>query len=157
MQLDERDLEILRVLSREGRITKSALAERVGLSATPCWDRLQRLESAGIIEGYRADIALKKLGPSVTIFVTIELASHTAERFRIFEDAMRRHDEVTSCWAIGGGYDYLLQIVTKNIDSYQRLIDSWLEAGIGLARYFTYIMTKQVKVGTPPPFDLLLG
>jgi Lrp/AsnC family transcriptional regulator of ectoine degradation len=157
MKLDARDIAILRVLSTEGRIAKTALAERVGLSPTPCWDRLRKLEAAGLIEGYRAEIALRKLGPSVTVFVAAELADHTAARFRAFEDAMRRHDEVVGCWALGGGFDYLLQVVTRDIDAYQRLIDDWLDARIGLARYFTYVVTKPVKGPSPPPFEALLG
>lgn len=157
MKLDARDIAILKVLSQEGRIAKTALAERVGLSATPCWDRLRKLERAGLIEGYRAEIALRKLGPSVTVFVAAELADHTAARFRAFEDAMRRHDEVVGCWALGGGFDYLIQIVTRDIDAYQRLIDEMLDARIGLARYFTYVVTKPVKGPSPPPFDVLLG
>jgi Lrp/AsnC family transcriptional regulator of ectoine degradation len=157
MKLDARDIAILRVLSTEGRIAKTALAERVGLSPTPCWDRMRRLEKAGLIEGYRADISLKKLGPHVTVFVAAELADHTAARFRGFEEAMRHYDEVVACWALGGGFDYLLQIVTRDIDAYQRLIDEMLDARIGLARYFTYIVTKPVKGGAPPPFEALLA
>lgn len=157
MKLDARDIAILRVLSTEGRIAKTALAERVGLSPTPCWDRMRRLEKAGLIEGYRAEISLRKLGPHVTVFVAAELADHTAARFRAFEDAMQRYDEVVACWALGGGFDYLLQIVTRDIDAYQRLIDEMLDARIGLARYFTYIVTKPVKGGAPPPFEALLA
>ena len=157
MKLDARDIAILRVLSSEGRIAKTALAERVGLSPTPCWERMRRLEEAGLIEGYRAEIALKKLAPHVTVFVAAELADHTAARFRAFEDAMRRYDEVVACWALGGGFDYLLQIVTRDIDAYQRLIDQMLDSRIGLARYFTYIVTKPVKGTSPPPLELLLG
>jgi Lrp/AsnC family transcriptional regulator of ectoine degradation len=157
MKLDARDIAILRVLSTEGRIAKTALAERVGLSPTPCWERMRRLEEAGLIEGYRAEIALKKLAPHVTVFVAAELADHTAARFRAFEDAMRRYDEVVACWALGGGFDYLLQIVTRDIDAYQRLIDQMLDSRIGLARYFTYIVTKPVKGTSPPPLELLLG
>jgi Lrp/AsnC family transcriptional regulator of ectoine degradation len=74
-----------------------------------------------------------------------------------FEEAMRRYDEVMACWALGGGFDYLLQIVTRDIDAYQRLIDEMLDARIGLARYFTYIVTKPVKGGTAPPFEALLA
>lgn len=157
LRLDARDIAILRVLSTEGRISKTDLAERVGLSATPCWERLRKLEAAGLIAGYRAEIALRKLGPHVTVFVTAELADHTAARMQAFEAAMRRHDEVVACWALGGGFDYLLQIVTRDIDAYQRLIDEMLEARIGLARYFTYIVTKPVKGLSPPPFEVLLG
>ncbi|UWR78380.1 Lrp/AsnC family transcriptional regulator (plasmid) [Phaeobacter inhibens] len=157
MQLDQRDLDILRVLSTEGRITKAALADRIGLSPTPCWDRLKKLEQAGLIEGYGARINLKKLAPHVTVFVAAEIADHTAASFRAFEAAMQRYEEVTACWALGGGFDYLLQIVTRDIDAYQRLIDEMLDARIGLSRYFTYVVTKPVKGAGAPPFDILLG
>lgn len=157
IRLDQRDLAILKVLAREARITKAALAERVGLSATPCWERLKKLERAGLIEGYRAEISLRKLGPHVTVFVVAELSDHTAASFRRFEEAMRAEAQVTGCWALGGGYDYLAQIVTRDIEAYQRLIDELLEADIGLARYFSYVVTKPVKGPEPPPLDLLFG
>lgn len=157
MKLDARDIAILRVLSTEGRITKAALADRVGLSPTPCWERLRKLERAGLIEGYRAEIALRRIGPHVTVFVAAELADHTAASFRAFEDAVQRHEEITACWALGGGFDYLLQVVTRDIDAYQRLIDTLLDARVGLARYFTYVVTKPVKGGGPPPIEVLLG
>jgi Lrp/AsnC family transcriptional regulator, regulator of ectoine-degradation genes len=157
MELDQRDIEILGVLSTEGRISKAELAERVGLSATPCWNRLKRLEKAGIIESYRAEINLKKIGPHIGVFVAVELADHTAASFRAFEAAVQVYDEVTGCWALGGGYDYLMQIVTNDIDAYQRLIDEMLEARIGVARYFTYVVTKAVKGKGAPPLELLLN
>ena len=157
MKLDARDLQILRVLSAEGRITKADLAAKVGLSASPCWERLRKLEQAGIIEGYNARINLRKLGPHVTVFVAAELADHTPASFRAFEDSVQRYEEITACWALGGGFDYLMQIVTTDIDSYQRLIDEMLEARIGLARYFTYIVTKPVKSPGLPPLEALIG
>jgi Lrp/AsnC family transcriptional regulator of ectoine degradation len=156
-RLDARDLKILSVLAKEGRITKAALADKVGLSATPCWERLKRLEQAGLITGYRAEIDLKRIAPHVTVFVAAELADHTAASMQGFERAMQGYDEVVNCWALGGGFDYLLQIVARDIDSYQRLIDAMLEARIGLARYFTYIVTKPVKSSPMPPLDALLG
>lgn len=149
-RLDARDLAILRVLATEGRISKADLAARVGLSASPCWERLRKLEQAGLVEGYNARINLRRLGPHVTVFVAAELADHTAATFRTFEAAVQRHDEITACWALGGGFDYLLQVVTRDIEAYQALIDTLLEARIGLARYFTYVVTKPVKQGIPP-------
>lgn len=157
MKLDARDIAILRVLSTEGRISKAALAERVGLSPTPCWERLRKLEKAGLIEGYRAEIALRKLGPHITVFVAAELAGHTAANFRAFESAIAGHDEITACWALGGGFDYLLQIVTRDIDAYQRLIDTLLDTRVGLARYYTYIVTKPVKAPGTVPFEAIIG
>lgn len=155
-RLDEKDIAILGVLATEGRITKAALAERVGLSPTPCWERLARLEKAGLIDGYRAEINLRKLGPHVTVFVAIELADHTAASFHAFETAMQRYDEVLACWALGGGYDYLMQVVTRDIETYQALVDAMLEARIGIARYFSYVVTKPVKGAGRPPLEMLL-
>ena len=156
-QLDARDLDILRVLSTDGRITKTALAARVGLSPTPCWERLKKLEKAGLIERYRAEINLRKLGPHITVFVAAELSDHTSASFKAFEGAMQRYDEVLACWALGGGFDYILQIVTRDIDAYQRLIDEMLDARIGLARYFTYVVTKPIKGYGVPPISLIAG
>lgn len=155
MLLDERDLKILSTLSSEGRISKAALAERIGLSATPCWERLRKLELAGFIHSYGARVNLNRLGPTVCIFTMIELDSHTAGAFQIFESAMAQRDAVLGCWALGGGYDYLLQVVTRDLDTYQTLIDEILAADIGLSRYFTYVVTKNVKSPDTLPMNLL--
>jgi Lrp/AsnC family transcriptional regulator of ectoine degradation len=156
-RLDARDIEILKVLAEDGRITKAKLAERVGLSASPCWERLKRLEKAGLIEGYRAEIALREIGPHVTVFVSVELTDHTAATFRVFEDAVQHYPQIVACWGIGGGYDYLMQIVTPDINAYQRLVDQMLNDRIGMARYFSYVVTKPVKGLTAPPIDVILG
>ena len=156
LRLDDRDLKILSILSREGRISKAELAARVNLSAAPAWERLKRLEEAGVIEGYRAEIALRRLAPHVTILMAAELEKHRAQDFELFERVIHSLDEVVACWAVGGGVDYFLQIVTRDVDSYQRLVDHLLERRIGLSRYFTYIVTKPVK-SAPPPLELLLG
>jgi len=155
IRLDDRDIAILKVLAREGRLSKADLARRINLSPTPCWERLKRLEKAGIIEGYNARIALKKTAPHVTVFVTLELDNHSAGAFQLFEQMVETQDEIVHCWALGGGFDYLLHVITRDIDSYQRLIDDLLARRAGLARYFTYIVTKPVKHSTVPPFDIL--
>ena len=155
LALDDRDIKILSVLSREGRISKTELARRVNLSATPAWERMKRLEEAGLIRGYRAEIALARIAPHVVVFVTVELESHRPESFQSFEIAVGRHEEIVAAWSLGGGVDYLLQIVTRDIDSYQRLIDGLLAQRLGMRRYFTYIVTKDVKAG-PPSLETLV-
>ena len=157
LKLDDRDIRILSILSREGRISKAELANRVNLTPSPCWERLKRLEAAGIICGYRAEISLKQITPHVVIFVTVELESHRSANFQAFERAVAECDEIIACWAVGGGFDYLLQIVTRDIDSYQRLIDSLLAHGLGLVRYYTYVETKTVKIAGTFPFKTLLA
>ena len=156
LYLDQRDIQMLEILSTQGRISKAELAQRVNLSASPCWERLKRLEKAGLIKGYRAEVDLAQVAPQVTVFVVLELDAHRAESFQLFEAAVAKHDEITGCWAIGGGVDYLLQVVTTDINSYQRLIDALLEQRIGLSRYFTYIVTKNIK-SSPLPIAQLLG
>jgi Lrp/AsnC family transcriptional regulator of ectoine degradation len=154
LPLDDRDLQILVVLSREGRISKTELARRVNLSATPAWERMKRLEEAGLIRGYRAEIALARVAACVVVFVMVELESHRPETLRTFERAVALYDEITEVWAIGGGFDYLMQVVTRDIDSYQRLVDALLSDRPGVRRYFTYVVTKEVKVD-PPPLETL--
>jgi Lrp/AsnC family transcriptional regulator of ectoine degradation len=157
LRLDDRDLKILSVLATEGRIAKADLARRVNLTATPLWERLRRLEEAGIVRGYRAEIALGRIVPHVEIFVTVELTGHTPAHFRAFEAAVARLDAVTAAWSLGGGIDYLLHVVARDIDAYQRLIDTLLASRAGIARYFTYVVTRAVKTPGAPPFAELLG
>lgn len=157
LKLDDRDLKILEILQCEGRISKSALARRVNLSNTPCWERLQRLEAAGIVRGYGARIALQVLGEHVTVFVTAELENHRSGDFARFEEVVAGEREIVACWALGGGLDYLFQVVTQNIASYQLLIDRLLESEVGLKRYFTYVVTKEVKTEGVLPVDLFAG
>lgn len=156
IKLDDRDFQILNILAREGRITKAELASKVNLSATPCWERLKRLERSGIIRSYHAEIALEKIAPHINVFVTLELENHRAESFQTFERAIENFDEIVACWATGGGFDYFLQIVTKDIQSYQALIDELLSERIAIARYFTYVVTKSVKMRSAPPFAAIL-
>ena len=112
---------------------------------------------AGIISGYRAEISLESLAGIVTVFVLAELDNHRAETFSGFEAAIGLHDEITECWALGGGFDYLFRVVTSDINAYQRLIDDLLSRKVGLARYFTYIVTKAVKASGTPPLELFFG
>jgi len=153
-RLDKTDLTILSILARNGRLSKTQVAHRAGLGATSCWERMQRLEEAGVITGYRAEFSLRALGPSVTVFVMVELSEHRVQNFDRFEREMARHDEITGTWALGGGFDYLMQVVTRDIDSYQRLMDTVLAEGADVARYFSYIVTKPVK-DAPLPFEAL--
>jgi len=157
MQLDDRDLKILSVLQTEGRITKTELAARVNLSPAPCWERLKKLEDAGVIEGYGARISAKILGPQSFIFMQAEIASHRAEDFDHFEQAVQNIPQIVECWAVGGGIDYILKIVCKDVDSYQRLVDEMLEANIGLRRYHTYVVTKPVKSASGLSLEGLMG
>lgn len=144
-KLDAIDIKILDAIQRDGRITKLKLAEQVGLSPTPCWMRLARLEKAGIVSGYHARLDLRTVAPVSTVLMELTLGNHRQADFDRFERAVRTMPEVVACWAVGGGIDYMLKVSARNIDAYQRFVDDLLEREIGIERYFTYIVTRTVK------------
>jgi len=150
MKLDDRDLKLLSVLQSEGRITKNDLAKRINLSPAACWERLKRLETNGVIEGYGARISDDVYGPRVTVIMQAELECHRSPDFTRFEMAIAQVPEIVDCWAVGGGVDYFLKFSCRDIDSYQRLVDRLLDADVGLKRYYTYIVTKSVKSAAVP-------
>lgn len=156
LKLDQIDLKILDAVQRDGRITKLALADKVGLSPTPCWMRLRKLEKAGIVSGYHARVAIRAVAPVATVLMEVTLASHRQADFDRFERVIRDVPEIVACWSVGGGVDYLLKVMARDIDAYQRLVDALLEREIGIDRYFTYIVTKTVKEEVALPVADLL-
>lgn len=156
MKLDAIDLRILEAIQENGRITKLALAEKAGLSPTPCWLRLRKLEKAGVISGYHARVAVRRVAPVASVMMEVTLANHRQADFERFERAVASTPEIVACWSVGGGVDYILKIMAADIDAYQRLVDSLLDRELGIDRYFTYIVTKTVKEETILPLATLL-
>lgn len=155
-KLDPIDLKILDAIQRDGRITKLALAGQVGLSPTPCWMRLRKLEKAGIVSGYHAKIAMRVVAPVATVLMEVTLANHRQADFDRFERVIRDIPEIVACWSVGGGVDYVLKVMARDIDAYQRLVDGLLDREIGIDRYFTYIVIKTVKDEVALPIADLL-
>ncbi|WP_321796094.1 Lrp/AsnC family transcriptional regulator [Caballeronia sp. J97] len=145
LKLDRFDIAILKALARDGRMTKSRLAAEIHLSISPAWERVRRLEAAGVIRGYRASLDWTRVVQTGRIIVEITLSRHTAADLQRFEDRVRRSPEVTQCDATGGGLDYVMHVVSRDIDHYQRFMDCLLTEGLGIERYFTYVVTKVVK------------
>jgi Lrp/AsnC family transcriptional regulator of ectoine degradation len=158
IRLDEQDIRILAALQRDGRMTKVKLAEEINLSPSPCWERLRRLEDAGLIAGYHAHINIDLLMRPTTVLLEVSLRHHRREDFERFENAVQDIPEILECYAVGGGVDYFLKVVARDVDSYQRLIDRLLvDDAIGIDRYFTYIVTKPVKRTVELPLEELLN
>jgi DNA-binding Lrp family transcriptional regulator len=131
-KLDRIDLRILSQLQKKGRITNVELADAVGLSPSPCLIRVKRLEKAGYIIGYGAQIQLEKLGDVQIVFTEVTLADHRREDFTKFVNAIRDVDEIVECHLASGGYDYLLKFVTRSVSHYQSIIEGLLERDIGI-------------------------
>ena len=145
-KLDRIDLAILSQLQQNGRITNIELADKVGLSPSPCLTRVKRLEKAGYIVGYGARIELRKLGEVVTVFTEMTLADHRSADFARFEARIKSVNEITECYLVSGGYDYLLKFVMRSINHYQETIENLLAMGIGIEKYFSYVVIKPVFV-----------
>ena len=154
-KLDERDIQILSILQEEGRITKTALADRLNLSLTPSWDRLQRLEEEGIIESYGARLSSPFLKNFHLVITEVELESHKEGEFARFEEAIMGFDEVLSCWSVGGGLDYILKVLVKDVSDYQGFLKRVLKADIGLRRYFSYAVLDKIKDTEVVPDSLI--
>ena len=153
IKLDRYDIAILRILVRDGRITKSRLAESVNLSISPAWARVRKLEDSGVIKGYHAQLEWIGTVKASEIVVAVTLARHTAYDMQRFEERIRNTREIVRCYATGGGTDYFMHVLSRDIDHYQRLIDSLLLDNLGIERYFTYIVTKVVKDEPDNIFD----
>ena len=147
--LDTIDIRILSAVQKHGQLSKARLAEIVNLSPTPCWARLNRLKAAGFIRGYHADIALASIGDLTQVIVTIALTHHRKSDFNRFEAHIRKTEEVSECIATGGGMDYVLKIFSSTLADFQNLMESLLAAELGIDRYMTYIVTREIKSGPP--------
>jgi Lrp/AsnC family transcriptional regulator, regulator of ectoine-degradation genes len=147
--LDATDIRILAAVQRHGQLSKTKLAEIVNLSPTPCWERLTRLKAAGFIRGYHAEIALDRIADVTQVVVTVALTHHRKADFDRFEARIRETDEVTRCIATGGGMDYVLTVVTPSLAAFQTLMETLLAAELGIERYMTYFVTREIKSAPP--------
>jgi len=156
-KLDRIDLKILAELQKNGRITNVDLADAVGLSPSPCLTRVKRLEAAGYITGYGAQLELRKLGDVLVVFTEVTLVDHRYDDFARFEAAIRTVSEIVECHLVSGGYDYLLKFITNGVNHYQSVIEAMLERNIGIEKYFSYIVIKTPFVKHHYPIERLFG
>ncbi|HRM74519.1 MAG TPA: Lrp/AsnC family transcriptional regulator [Paracoccus sp. (in: a-proteobacteria)] len=150
LNLDSIDHRILSVLRRDGRVSMLDLAEEVGLSATPCARRVRRMEDAGVITGYAAQIDPMALGLNVSVLVSVRLARHGVEGTEQFLSAIARHPEITECLLVTGNIDYILRIWVKDIDALGTFIRDVLQSIPAVTETTTMVILKQGKEGRRP-------
>ncbi len=124
--MDVIDRKIVRVLQSDGRIKLADLAERVGLSPTPCIRRLDRLQDTGVITGYAAQVDAEKLGLPVTIFISVELAAQDRTAINEFERAISRCEEVMECYLMTVSRDILLRVVAADLAAFDAFLENRL-------------------------------
>ncbi|KZK79192.1 Leucine-responsive regulatory protein [Pseudovibrio sp. W64] len=144
-KLDDFDRKIVEELQKCGRITVTDLAKKVGLSKTPCQIRMKKLEDAGYILGYRAEVDHTKLGAGHIAFVQVKLNDTRSRSLEAFNAAAREIPEIEECHMIASGFDYLLKVRTRDIGSYRRVLGEKLSEMPYVAQTSTFVCMEQVK------------
>jgi DNA-binding Lrp family transcriptional regulator len=151
INLDRADRRLLEEVQRDARITVAELAGRVALSTSPCWRRLRRLEEAGLIRGYHAELDAARLGWGVTAFVHVMLESHRAELGSRFEAAVKQIPQIVACHNVSGQYDFLLQVVARDLGSFGEFARNTIRSLPGVKEMNSSFSLKEVKAGQALP------
>ena len=152
--MDASDRKILAILQRDSSLSVAEVAERVGLSTTPCWRRIRNLQEAGVIEREAAILNPEKLNVGVTVFVNIRTTQHNIEWFERFADAVAKIDEVVEFYRMSGDVDYLLRIVVPDIAAYDKVYKR-LIAEIELSDVTSSFAMERIKHTTALPLTYM--
>ena len=151
MQLTDADRRILAVLQQDSSLSMAELAERVGLSQSPCWRRVQKLKQEGVI---RAEVALvdrTAIGLKTQIFAQVKLSAQGSRHLDEFAEAIRRFPEVLECWVLMGPVDFLLRIVAPDVESYERFFFEHLSRVPGVQEITSTVALSEIKATTALP------
>ena len=151
MKLSSSEWRILDTVQTDGRISNVELAKKAGLSESPCLRRLRQLEEAGIIKSYAALLDAKKLGYDVTAFVQLTLDQRSVETREKFTAAIAREALIVECYAVSGGYDYLLKVVATDLDAFSDFVMNRLLQYPGVKDMTSGFVLKEVKASTALP------
>jgi Lrp/AsnC family transcriptional regulator len=149
--VDRVDLEILRNLQASPEISVVELAERIGLSHTPCWRRIKRMERDGVIRGRAVLFDAKSLGLSVSVFASIRLKQHDEESLKALEKAVCERPEIVDCFSMTGESDYILRVIVKDVENYEILLKTVILHLPGVANVNSSFALKCIKNTTTLP------
>lgn len=139
------DRNILRILQKDGRITYAELARQVGLSTTPCIERVRKMEREGIISGYSAKLEPRSLGLALLVFVEIKLSRTSQDIFEQFKRAASQLDEVQECYLVSGNFDYLIKARVADMAAYREFLGDTLLTLPGVHESTSYVVMEEVK------------
>ncbi len=143
--LDDIDRKIIAALQSDAKLTVNVLADKVGLSASPCARRVRQLEKSGVIKGYAAVIDQKKVGLPVSAFASVKLERQREDALERFAKAVARWPEVVDCYLMTGQRDYLLRVVVRDIEAYEEFLNTKLTRLEGVSSIETSFALKQIK------------
>ena len=154
LNLDTIDMKLLAALQKNGRVTNVDLAAKVGLTAPPCLRRMRALEESGIIRSYHADVDSVSLGYTITVFAMVSLKSQAEEDLRIFEEHVASIPEIRECHMLNGEIDFILKIVSKDLQAFQELLTSQLTSAPNVTSVKTSLTIRTTKDDPGVPIEL---
>lgn len=157
MALPATELKILRLLQDDARITNQELAEKSGMSASPCWRKVRKLEEEEVIQGYRAVLNRKKIGLGVMVFIRVVIDCHSEAEAKKFEQEVTALEDVVACYSIGGDADFLLQVVASDLDSYADFAMSVVRRLPGIKEMQSMFVLKEIKPLVSYPLKNISG
>lgn len=149
--LDKFDKAILSVMQREGRVTNQRLAGKVNLSAAPCWRRVDKLETQGVIDRYVALVDRASVGLSVMVYIHISLNDHHSETVDVFHRFVEQSDSILECYSVSGEYDYLIRVVAADVNAFESFLMEKLLKLEAVRSANTSFVLKQQKYTTALP------
>lgn len=152
-ELDRIDRKILEILQRQGRIPMTELAQQIGLSTSPCTERVRRMEREGVITGYHARIDPQAVGKTLLVFVEITLSAKSADVFDKVRTELLHVPEVMECHLVSGGFDYLVKARLRAMSDYRRLLGDLLKKLPVTAESNSYVVMEEVKESLYLPLD----
>ena len=150
-ELNSLDIRILDLLQQDASLTSQQIAERINLSQSPCWRRIQRLREEGLIERQVALLNREKLGMEVVVFATVNLANQGRRYLEAFEEQIKHFPEVLECYTMAGSWDYMLKIVARDIRHYERFIREQLTGLEHIGEIHSHIAVTEIKNSTQLP------
>jgi len=151
IEIDRIDREILRVLQDDAELSAAAVGEKIGLSQSPCWRRIQRLKDEGLILGQMMRFDRKKLGFDVLVFAQVKLTAHGRSQVPEFAETIRQFPEVQECHLVLGNIDFLLRIVVRDIEEYERFFFEKLSHLAEIQEVHSNIVLSEIKYTTELP------
>ena len=156
MDLNIKDIRILDILQSDATVSTSTIAEKINVSQSPCWRRIQRLEQGGAIKGRVALLDRSALGMEVVVFATINLTSIGRQNLIEFEREIVNYPEVMECYTMTGIWDYMLKIVTRSIRHYEDFVRNTLTSSPSIRELHSHMAVTEIKNTTCLPLDTQL-
>ena len=155
-ELNSQDIKILSLIQQDSSLTTQEIADKINMSQSPCWRRINRLQEQGLINRQVAILDRDKLGMDVIVFATVNLNSQGRQNLEQFEEQVKQFPEVTECYTMAGAWDYMLKIVARDIRHFEKFVRNHLMLLVNIGEVHSHIAVTEIKNTTELPLNTQL-